>query len=192
MRTNNTSGAAEGQLVIYPRRWKLLLFAMGALAFVLGAFWIGGFLGEVYTNPAVAAIATYAGIPFFGFCFVYLLYRLIVRKPALVVSEEGIQDNVSALSAGMIRWEEIKAVRTRWFGTQQMIVIALKDEQTFLSHQNPVKRVLMRANRSLIGYVVNIPQNILPVPADEVVREIKRYQRKGRGQRHSLPARGEG
>ncbi len=173
-------GVGEPAFVVYPRRWKLALFASGSLAFVLAGLWIGGVFGGARRSTAIIVVATYVGVPFFALCFLYLLFRLVVRKPSVVVSEEGVLDNASALGAGMIRWEEIKDVRSRLFGTQRMIVIVLRDEQPILARQNPVKRFFMLLNKRLIGYAINIPENTLPLPAEELIREIKRYRAEAR------------
>ena len=113
-------------------------------------------------------------MPFFGFCLAYALYRLARRKPSLVVDEEGIFDNASALGAGMIRWEEIREMYTFVFRGQTTIGMALTDEDAVLARQNPLKRGLMSVNRGLAGSVVNIPQSVLPMPAEELLREIGR------------------
>lgn len=170
-------GGTEDRLVIYPRRWKLALLALGALAFVFTGLWIGGLFGGPKAGLGMVVVATYVGVPVFGLCFVYALYRLVVRKPALVVSREGILDNASALGAGMIRWEEIREVRSCHFGTQRMLVIVPRDEGAILARQNPAKRLLMLVNKSLAGYAVNIPQNVLPMSDGDVIEEIKRYRK---------------
>jgi hypothetical protein len=62
---------------IYPSRRALLLHLLGALAFVLVGLWIRGIIGSI-------------AICFFGLCAVYLLFRLVVRRPALVIGQDGI------------------------------------------------------------------------------------------------------
>lgn len=172
-------------IVIYPRRWKLVLFACGALGFTLAGLAIG-LASDWRTTPTVV-VATYIGVPFFGFGFLYLTFRLVVRKPALVVSDEGILDNASAVGAGLIRWDEVKDIRATSFGAERMLVIVPKDEAAILARQNLVKRLVMRMNKSLSGYIVCIPGNILPMPCDELRDEIKHYWKAWRSRARARP-----
>jgi hypothetical protein len=56
-------------------------------------------------------------------------------------------------------------------------VIVPKDEAALLARQNPVKRLLMRANKGLAGYVVCIPENALPMTSEDLLGEIKHYRK---------------
>lgn len=176
-----THSGTEQSLVVYPRRWKLAQMALGASALVLVGLFIV-FFSEVIEVRAgiiiiiVAYVVAYIGVPFFGVGLIYLLYRLVVRKPALVVSAEGIYDNASALSAGQLRWEEIELVCPYSFGSQRMLGITLKEEQAVLARQNSLKRPLMRVNKHLAGYPINLPQNSLPMTVDELMPDINRYR----------------
>lgn len=174
-KVENGQGGTQDPLVVYPRRWKLALFALGALLFVVAGLVIG--LAAGWRPNVVIVLVTYLGVPFFGFCFLYLSYRFAVRKPAVVVSEEGILDNATYLGAGMIGWEEIRAVRTSLFGTQRMLVIVPKDEAAILARQKLVKRLFMRMNKRLVNYIICIPENILPMTREELLEEIKRYRK---------------
>jgi hypothetical protein len=174
-------GAAEARLVVYPRRGKLALLALGALAFVISGLVIGA--AASWRPYPVTVVATYVGVPFFGFCLLHLLSRLVVRRPAVVVSEEGIWDNATALGVGMIRWEEVRDVRATSFGTHRMVAIVPKDDAAILARQPPPKRLAMRMNKRLATYLICIPEQTLPMTREELLAEIKRYRamRRSRG-----------
>jgi hypothetical protein len=178
-------GGTEDQLVIYPRRWKPALFTCGALVFVLAGIAIG--LGSDWRASPGVVVASYMGVPFFGFCFLYLVSRLVARKPAVIVSEVGILDNATALGAGMIRWDEVRDVRVTPFGTERMLVIVPKDEAALLARQHPIKRLFMRMNKSLANAIVCIPQNILPMMCEELRDEIRRYRKMRRSRGRNQP-----
>jgi hypothetical protein len=180
-----SQGGTQDRLVVYPRRWKMALLACGALGFVLAGLVIGYAAG--WRPNLATAIATYVGVPFFGYCFLYLLFRLAIRKPSVVVSAEGVLDNATAVGAGMIRWEEVREVRATSFGAQRMVAIVPKDEAAILARQNPARRFLMRTNKRLAGYVVCIPENTLPMTREELLEEIKRYRRMRRAMGRDKP-----
>ena len=171
--------------MVYPRRWKMALLACGALGFVLAGLVIGYAAG--WRPNLATAIATYVGVPFFGYCLLYLLFRLAVRTPSVVVSAEGIVDNATALGAGMIRWDEVREVRATSFGAQRMVAIVPKDEAALLARQNPVKRLLMRMNKRLANYVICIPENTLPMTREELLEEIRRYRKLRRTRGRNKP-----
>jgi hypothetical protein len=47
------------------------------------------------------------GTLFFGFCFIFILYRLIKPKDILVIGEKGFIDNSTVKSKGFISWEYV-------------------------------------------------------------------------------------
>jgi hypothetical protein len=67
-------------VVLYPSRGRILLIGLGAAAFVALSFFlwqIGGVRNQIV---AVAACG------FFGICFLFALYKLIWRQPALIIN----------------------------------------------------------------------------------------------------------
>ncbi len=58
-------GGAGDPLVVYPRRWKLALLALAALAFVFLGLWIGGLFGRAQASIGIVIVTTYVGVPFF-------------------------------------------------------------------------------------------------------------------------------
>lgn len=152
-----------------------MLLALGALSFVTAGLVIGSAGG--WRASSTVLVATYLGVPFFGLCFLYLIYRLGVPKPAVVVSTEGILDNATALGVGMIRWDEIREVRATSVGTERMIAIVPKDEAVILARQNPVKRLFLRMNKGIANYIVCIPESVLPMTREELLGELRRYRR---------------
>src|ERR1041385_4480948 len=116
------------EVAIYPKKVKLLTIALGSLLFVILSFYVA-------RNHAMGLdlwtiiIISYVGIPFFGLCLVYAIYRLLVPKPAVVISDEGIFDNASAVGAGMLRWEEIAHVFAYDFMGQRMLGIIPVNEK---------------------------------------------------------------
>ncbi|MBO0721229.1 MAG: hypothetical protein J2P41_10420, partial [Blastocatellia bacterium] len=93
------------ELVIYPGKLKLVLIAFGALIFASGGIGIAIWQDELRIQTWKFIMASWVGIPFFIFCFSYACYRLFVPKPAVIVNNQGIFDNASALSAGLVSWD---------------------------------------------------------------------------------------
>jgi hypothetical protein len=106
---------------------------------------------------------------FFGLCTGLLLVRLLAdRRPALVLSAEGLTDNSSSFPAGFIAWRDIEDVRAnpRW------VALQLRDESRMLARQPAWRRKLMRWNARRFGGDVLINTGGLLVQPEDLLRLI--------------------
>jgi hypothetical protein len=97
------------------------------------------------------------GIPFFGLCLAYAIYRLCIPKPAVIISDEGIFDNASAVGAGMLRWEEIAEVYPYDIVGQRVLGIIPVKENDVIRRQPHINRVMAKMNRVIGVAPFNIP-----------------------------------
>ena len=162
-------------IVIYPSRLKMSLIALGALAFVIAGIFIGT-REEVTLTPLKLFLATYVGIPFFGLCFLFAAYKLLVRKPAIIISNEGLVDNASAVGAGFLRWEEIEEIFVHEYVGQRMLGIVVKDPVAVIARQSGFKKAMAKLNGGVVGTSFNIPQVSLPMPVEELLSTIETYR----------------
>jgi hypothetical protein len=152
------SSADGDRLVIYPSRAKMSLILLGSIAFVGIGIWIG--------TPAVAreqplwkvVVASYVGVPFFGACGLYAVYRLAIRRPALEIDSTGITDSASAVGAGRLSWDEVDHVVLYKYSGQWMLGIIPRNLDVFLSRQPFPRRFLTKLNLALGCAPVNVPQ----------------------------------
>jgi hypothetical protein len=161
------------EVVIYPKRLKLLGFAAGSLVFVL----LGLYFFAAGMPLPLVVLTSYLGVPFFGLCFAYAVYRLLVPAPLLVISDEGLYDNASAVGAGMLRWEEIAELVPYEFAKQRFIGVVPVDVGAVIARQPPLKRMMAKMNRGMAGTPFNIPQNMLPMPIEELYLLILKRRR---------------
>jgi hypothetical protein len=106
---------------------------------------------------------------FFGPCTGFLLVRLVAdRRPALVLSADGLTDNSSAFPAGFIAWSEVDGVRAepRW------VALHLRDPGPVLARQPAWRRKLIRWNAGMFGGHVFINNNSVAMQPEELVRLI--------------------
>ena len=123
---------------------KLPGVAMGALLFVIIGFYFAQNRVAMGLALWTIIITSYVGIPFFGLCLVYAIYRLLLPRPAVVISDQGIFDNASAVGAGMFRWEEIADVFAYDFMRQRMLGIIPVNEEVVFGRQSRLKRVMAK------------------------------------------------
>ncbi len=91
------------------------------------------------------------GVVFFGYGFVYLLKRMKQGKNILIVDENGITDNSSAISFGFIPWEDINDIKIVSMLNNDLIELSLNNEQEYIDKLPSLKRHMIAANKKL-GY----------------------------------------
>ena len=165
------------EVVIYPKKVKLLAITMGALLGVILGFYFAQNRVEMGLPLRVVIITSYVGIPFSGLCLIYAVYRLLMPKPVVVISDEGIFDNASAVGAGMLRWEEIADVFAYDFMGQRMLGIIPVNEEVVLGRQSRLKRVMAKMNKGIAAAPFNIPQQVLPISVDELLCRVEERRR---------------
>ncbi len=157
-------------IVIYPSKTKMLACAIGSLLFVILSLYIA------YNYETLnLKIIGYIGILLFSLGFVYPVYRLLSVKPSVIINDEGIFDNASAVGVGMLKWEEISEVSTYkigGYGGQRVLGIVPKDKETIMERLPFIKRVMMSMNEELGFPPINIPQINLSISVDELLNRI--------------------
>ncbi len=138
---------------------KLVLSFIGALAFVA----IGILMLVTPTSSGyLAKMAGGAGVLFFGFVVIRLLPKLRDNKPGLVISDEGITDNSSAVSAGFIPWRDIESIKTTQVASQRFLILVVSNPETYINRiTNPITKAMVKVNHSSYGSPISISSNAL-------------------------------
>ena len=171
-------------LVIPASRIKLLGQCVAGLVFVA----VGAFLMFVPTRYGwFARFIGFVSVAFFGAAAVSIVYRLVKPTPAVILNAQGIVDNASGVSVGLILWEEIGEVREYRVQNQVFLGIMPKDLEALLEKQSRWKRTAIRANLSMGAAPVNIPQAALGVKVSDLVREIERRLHREAGDNPTCP-----
>lgn len=163
-------------LTIYNKRGRMfgLMFLASVLVF-LGFILI--YFSMTTSAPFWFFIVGLIGVFFFGFAALYYLKELIIRKPALIVSEKGIIDRSSYLAAGLVEWKDIRNFEVVQFEGQLFLAIYTYETKLIINRSNGVKKLLNKMNRGLIASQVNIPVKNLAYSTEALSDEInKRWQ----------------
>jgi hypothetical protein len=160
---------------VYPKTSKMILLSFVALIFVVLGILIGVNRVALEINLFLVVITSYIGVPFFGFCFLYIIYRIIKKRPSLIVNSEGITDNSSAISCGFIKWYDIDNLFIYDFMGQKFLGIIPKDYQAFIANITPIKRKLIQINKRMVKAPINITQNTVAVPLEQIVQYAREY-----------------
>jgi hypothetical protein len=163
-------------LIIYPSRVRMLFWAVMALAFVgVGVFIAPGSRGRD-SHPLERFIVMYFGVPFFGIAFVHEVLTLIQRRPALIITDEGIFHNQGLFPLGLIRWKEVEDV-CPCEGTYRIRVVrvALKDSEAIMARQRAITRFMRRTSGRKAAGRVDICDMGLPLSTEQIYSRMWEY-----------------
>ena len=167
--------------VIELSKVKLALLTFGAITFVLlGAWFLSMEVHEIesqrkFNSPVLVYGIGVVSIVFFGMSAFIGLKKLFDDSPGLVVNTEGILDNSSGISAGIIPWKEIVGIGEYTVQKQKFISILVKDPEKYVNNGNLLKRIANRANLKMCGTPVNISANSLKIDYDELLEVITKF-----------------
>lgn len=108
-------------------------------------------------------------------CTLFLFYRLLVPRPALIIDNEGIVDNASAIvgGIGMLHWNEIAAVLLYGSAQQSYLVIVPHDMEMLQARQNVLSRIFANIFTRSLPSPISIPEWLLTMSAAEVLAQIR-------------------
>ena len=160
------------EFIIYPKRSRMLMLSFLSIVFVL--------LGTIFTllfiygeAPIWIGIVGVITLLFFGWCGIFYLKELLNRRPALIISVEGIIDRSSYLAAGLVKWEDIKEFNLYTFSGQTFLGIVTYDPKLIINRTSGAKRLLNGANRGLVDAQVIIPVKNLACSIETIFEEIE-------------------
>lgn len=164
-------------LVLRPKlSQRLKLVSLGVAMVAVGLLLV--------VQPSLEArLAGAVTLAFFAPCLVYALYRATKGGAALVVTRDGFTDRSSAVGVGFVPWSNVADIDVVEIAGQRMVALTLRDQAAVLAQSPPVKRRVLRANRSF-GADVFLPQLWLPIQV-ETLADIMEKARAAdqRGQR---------
>ena len=119
-----------------------------------------------------------AGLLFAPIIFIYSLKKLCSNEPVLVVNDQGIVDNASPASVGLIKWSEITELQTYRQEGICFLGVGVKNANVVLSRRRGAGGLLARFEAGGAGPTpISIPQTFLSMPIAELLEQIaSRYQ----------------
>jgi hypothetical protein len=156
-------------------RFKIILLTFGSLCFVvLGIFmWTSSETEAIFTKVFNRVICL-LDFGFFGLCGVYGLFKLFDNKPGLIINDDGIFDNSSAVSGHLIKWKDIIGIEIGLIRSTKFLLIFVNNPEYYLNHSNRFKRFWMRMNEKKYGTPLSISANSLQLNIDKLIEMIRK------------------
>jgi hypothetical protein len=173
------------QIEIPLSKKKILLILFGAIAFVvIGVFFLinpSMFVTSAARNPTFIFIVGFASVLFFGLCTIVAFRKFFDKKVGLVINREGIMDNSSGVSAGLVVWSDIKEIKTYSVSGQKFLMFIVKNPQDYIDKEaNPLKRKAIEMNFKIYGSPISIAANSLQTNFDNLhnllTEKMKEYK----------------
>ena len=154
-------------IVIPSKKLGNMVYALGALMFV-----IFGLL-FLFSSDFFAILIGLFSIVFFGWGFIILFKRLFTSHSLLIVDDQGMTDNSSALALGFVPWEDIENVQLRHMLNQTFISVSVKDQEAYLAKMSTLQRNATKANLKMGYPLINITLNTTGKNPNVIYQEIE-------------------
>ncbi|MGI6319906.1 MAG: STM3941 family protein [Bacteroidales bacterium] len=172
----------NGQIEIPLSKKKMTLTLLGSIIFVGLGIW---FLinppkinNPIFGNPTVIFIVGLASILFFGLVAITVFRKLSDKKAGLIINKQGIIDNSSGVSAGLVLWTDIEEIKVSQVMSQKFLMFIVKNPQDYLDKvTNPLKRKGMEMNYKTYGSPISISANSLQTNFDELYNLLTEKQK---------------
>jgi hypothetical protein len=161
--------------VVHPPRWKLLLMVLTCAFFVVMCAVPAG------SDNSVLMVLGVAGMAAVGIAGGAVLWLTVRPGPTVRIDAEGITDRTGVVPNGLVRWEEIAAIRKREIGRGRgaervLDVVLVRPEEFRARRRGPLRHVVDRY-RTLMGHpYVSIPGSAVSVPLDTLIEQMRRWR----------------
>jgi hypothetical protein len=163
----------DAQMEIPLSRKKMTMTFLGSIVVVGIGVWflinLPKISNPILGNPTVIFIVGLASVLFFGLVAITIFRKLSDKKPGLIINRQGIIDNSSGVSAGLILWTDIEDIKVSQAMNQKFLMFIVKNPQAYLNKvTNPLKRKGMEMNYRTYGSPISISANSLQINFDNL------------------------
>lgn len=94
------------------------------------------------------------------------------RLPAFIINSQGIVDNSSSTSVGLILWKEITKIYVTKISSERLITIEVKNPEKIFLQGNPFKRIVCKGIFLISKSSIHISANSLDIGFDELKEKV--------------------
>ncbi len=147
---------------------KIVLALVGSIVFVVFGFLFilnsDMFVSSLVSNMGVIRVIGFVSVTFFGFCLIIIVRKLLDNRMGLTIDENGINDNSSATSVGLIDWEDILRIETLEIASTKILMIFTDKPDKYINRaKNRFYKKLIKANYEMYGSPISITSNTLKI-----------------------------
>jgi hypothetical protein len=155
-------------ITYYPDRTVLLVYAVGSCILISLLLWLVSGPNDLGSKILYSTL-----IYVFGIALFFSLKSYLSNNPLLIIDSDGITDNASAFSAGFVPWSDITHLSvTNAPKNYKYLNLHVKNPETYINRLNAQKSTLIKKPPNLKNYTLKIPDALLPVSADELLKIV--------------------
>lgn len=164
---------------------KMTLTLLGSFVFVGLGMWFlinpPKISNPILGNPTTLFVVGLVSILFFGAIAISAFRKFSDKKAGLIISQQGVTDNSSGVSAGLIPWTDIQKITVSQVMNQRFLLLIVRNPEEYLDKvKNPIKRNVMKANYKTYGSPISISANALDTDFDRLhqllVEKLNEYK----------------
>ncbi len=156
---------------------KILLLTGGAILFVLLGLWLFFTADDLQRQSSPSPIfikgIAIVAILFFAIAAIVSVKKLFVQEVGLIIDARGIVDNSSALSIGLIAWNDIIDTATVQVMSTTILLIKVANPEQYIARAGSgLQAKLLHTNREKYGTPIAIATNTLKCDIENLKRLI--------------------
>lgn len=153
---------------------KLSLLLLGSIVFIATGVWLV-MAAPVTHYPVIFCRALgIVCVLFFGVIALSIASKLQDNSRGLIIDEDGITDNSSAVSGGLIVWRDIEDISVIEIGRQKLIILEVRNPEKYIERQTHfLQKKAMQSNLKMYNSPLSISANGLKCDFEDLYRLIK-------------------
>lgn len=160
-------------------RIKLILLALACVAFMVfgGMFAYNpeAFVSSLFKNPLVLRVVGLVAILVFGLALLFISKKIFSSEIGLRIDSDGIFDNATATSIGLIKWNDISGIETIRVNGNKVLLLKVKTPQVYIDKaKNRIARSTMKNCLKTYGTPISLTATSLKIKfskMEELVRQ---------------------
>lgn len=147
-------------------RGKNVLALLGCIGFIAVSV-----LLVLFGGPSGVVVGVLGAVTF-G-VFLVLWVRMALRGGGLVVDGEGLDDHSSATAVGRVPWADVVEVSERTDLGSPVVVVTVRNPDSYLARMGRLRRSAARANLGLVGSPVTLASTGLRTDHARLLRTLQ-------------------
>ena len=154
---------------------KILLVILGSLMFVALGIYFNVSLADIQDryNPTIIKVVGWCAIIFFSLTGAYAMYKILDKRPGLVIDQDGIYDNSSAAAIGLIPWNEIEYFQKAEIASTKFLVIYVKNPEVFIERATGWKKNGLKRTMNMYGSPLAISSTVVKYSFNDMEKLFK-------------------
>lgn len=132
------------------------------------------FTSVFFRSLIMIKIVGISSIGFFGLCFVFIIKKLVDKRPGLIIDEYGIINNTTIASFGLIKWQEITRIAVGQVASTKFLILHTNNPFKFINmNKSFFEKRSVSMNYRIYGSPISIVSNSLKISFSDLEALIR-------------------